>query len=145
MHLYFYVWLRVKYDWKRDFLYGTTTVMANWVLVIQQALFCVCVCVCNSPFHSIFATNLWNMFYCCCFIAKLCLTLGDPMDGSAPDFPVLRIRWPKYRSFSFSISSSSEYSGLISFRMDWSDLLGVQGALRVFSNTIAQKHQFFST
>ena len=98
--------------------------------MIQQALFCVCVCVCNSPFHSIFATNLWNMFYCCCFIAKLCLTLGDPMDGSAPDFPVLRIRWPKYRSFSFSISSSSEYSGLISFRMDWSDLLAVQGTLK---------------
>ena len=58
---------------------------------------------------------------------------------------VLRIKWPKYWSFSFNISPSNEYSGLISFRMDWSDLLGVQGALRVFSNTIAQKHQFFST
>ena len=42
---------------------------------------------------------------------------------------VLRIRWPKYWSFSFSISPSNEYSGLISFRMDWLDLLGVQGAL----------------
>ena len=40
---------------------------------------------------------------------------------------VLRIRWPKYWSFSFSISSSSEYPGLISFRMDWLDLLAVQG------------------
>ena len=40
------------------------------------------------------------------------------------------IRWPKYGSFSFSISSSSEYSGLISFRMDWLDLLAVQGALK---------------
>ena len=40
---------------------------------------------------------------------------------------VLRIRWPKYWSFSFSISPSSEYSGLISFRMDWLDLLAVQG------------------
>ena len=40
------------------------------------------------------------------------------------------IRWPKYWSFSFSISSSSEYSGLISFRMDWFDLLGVQGTLK---------------
>ena len=39
----------------------------------------------------------------------------------------LRIRWPKYWSFSFSISPSSEYSGLISFRMDWLDLLAVQG------------------
>ena len=42
---------------------------------------------------------------------------------------VLRIRWPKYWSFSFSISSSDEYSGLISFRMDWLDLLAVQGTL----------------
>ena len=41
--------------------------------------------------------------------------------------PVLCIRWAKYWSFSFSISSSSEYSGLISFRMDWLDLLAVQG------------------
>ena len=40
---------------------------------------------------------------------------------------VLRIRWPKYWNFSFSISSSNEYSGLISFRMDWLDLLAVQG------------------
>ena len=39
----------------------------------------------------------------------------------------LRVRWPKYWSFSFSISPSSEYSGLISFRMDWFDLLTVQG------------------
>ena len=44
--------------------------------------------------------------------------------------PVLRIRWPKYWSFSFSTSPSSEYSGLISFRMDWLDLLAVQGTLR---------------
>ena len=42
---------------------------------------------------------------------------------------VLRIRWPKYWSFSFSISPSGEYSGLISFRMDWSDLIAVQGTL----------------
>ena len=51
----------------------------------------------------------------------------------------LHIRWPKYWSFSFSISPSNGYSGLISFRIDWIDLLVVQG---VFSNTIIQKHQF---
>ena len=45
---------------------------------------------------------------------------------------VLRIRWPKYWSFSFSISPSNEYSGLISFRMDWLDLLAVQGTLKSF-------------
>ena len=43
---------------------------------------------------------------------------------------VLHIMWPKYRSFSFSISPSNEYSGLISFRMDWLDLLAVQGTLK---------------
>ena len=43
---------------------------------------------------------------------------------------VLHIRWPKYWSFSFSISPSNEYSGLISFRMDWWDLLAVQGTLK---------------
>ena len=43
---------------------------------------------------------------------------------------VLRIRWPKYWSFSFSISPSNEYSGLISFRMDWLYLLAVQGTLK---------------
>ena len=55
----------------------------------------------------------------------------------------LRIRWPKYWSFSFSITPSNEHSGLISFRMDWLDLFAVKGLSRVFSNTTVQKHQFF--
>ena len=58
---------------------------------------------------------------------------------------VLQIRLTKYWSFSFNISPSNEYSGLISFRIDWFDLLAFQGTLRVFSNTIVQKHQFFGT
>ena len=57
----------------------------------------------------------------------------------------LCIRWPKYWSFSFSISPSNEHPGLISFRMNWLNLLAVQGLSRVFSNTTVQKHQFFST
>ena len=44
----------------------------------------------------------------------------------------LRVRWPKYWSFSFGISPSNEYSGLISFRMDWLDVLAVQGTLKSF-------------
>ena len=52
------------------------------------------------------------------------------------------IRWPKYWSISFSISPSSEYSGLASFRIDWLGLLAVQGLSRVFSTTIVKKHQF---
>ena len=57
----------------------------------------------------------------------------------------LCIRCPKYWSFSFSISPSNEYSGLISFRMDWLAVLLSKGLSRVFSNTTAQKHQFFGT
>ena len=53
----------------------------------------------------------------------------------------LHMRWPKYRSFSFSIGPSSEHPGLISFRMDWLDLLSVQGNQGVFSSTTVQKHQ----
>ena len=66
-----------------------------------------------------------------------------PASGS---FPMsLCIRWPKYWSFSFSICPSNEYSGLISFRMDWLDLLAVQGTLKSLLNTTVQKHQFFGT
>jgi len=113
---------------------------------------------------------------CCCSVAKLCLTLCDPMDYSTPGslyftisqsllklmsiesvmpsnylilchpllllpsiFPSIRVfsnesalpnRWPKHCSFSFSISPSNKYSGLISFRIDWFDLLAVQGTLK---------------
>ena len=52
---------------------------------------------------------------------------------------VLRIRWPKYWSFSFSISLSNEYSGLISFRMDWLDLLAVQETLKSFLQQCSSK------
>ena len=55
----------------------------------------------------------------------------------------LHMRWPKYWNFSFSISPSNEHSGLVSFRMDWLDLLASKGLSRVFSNTTVQKHQFF--
>ena len=53
-----------------------------------------------------------------------------------PNESVLHIRWPKYWSFSFSISFSNEYSGLIFFRTDWFDLLAVQGTLK----TLLQHH-----
>ena len=53
-----------------------------------------------------------------------------PTSGSFSSESVLCIRWPKYWSFSFSISPSNEYSGLISFRIDWFDLLAVQGTLK---------------
>ena len=55
------------------------------------------------------------------------------------------VKWLQYWSFSFSIIPSKEYPGLIFYRMDWLDLLAVQGLSRVFSNTTVQKHQFFGT
>ena len=72
---------------------------------------------------------------------------SHPLSSPSPpasNESTLRMRWPKYWSFSFSISPSNEHPGLISFRMDWLDLPAVQGTLsRVFSNTTVQKHQFF--
>ena len=56
---------------------------------------------------------------------------------------VLRIRWPKYWRFSFSISPSNEYSGLISFRLDWLDLLVVQGTLKSFLQHHSSKASIF--
>ena len=55
-----------------------------------------------------------------------------PSNRVSSNESVLRIRWPKYWNFSFSINPSNEYSGLNSFRMDWFDLLAVQGTLKSF-------------
>ena len=80
------------------------------------------------------------------------LILSRPLLLLLSIFPSVRVFsnesvlwWPKYWSFSFSISPSDEYSGLISFRMDWFDFLAVQlgGLSRLFSSTTVQKHQFF--
>ena len=82
------------------------------------------------------------------------LILCCPFLFCLQSFPVLRsfpMSWlfhqvTKYRSFGFSISPSNEYSGLISFRIDWFNLLAVQGTLsRVFWSTTVQKYQFFGT
>ena len=58
---------------------------------------------------------------------------------------VLHFRWPKCWCFSFSISPSNEYSRLTSFRMDWLDLLAVQGTLKSLLQHHSSKHQFFGT
>ena len=56
----------------------------------------------------------------------------------------LQIRWPKYWNFSFKISPTNEHPGLISFKMDWLDLLAVQGTLKSLLQHHSSKHQFFS-
>ena len=59
-----------------------------------------------------------------------CCSQSLPASGSFPMSQLFRIRWPKYWSSSFSISPSNEHPGLISFRMDWLDLLAVEGTLK---------------
>ena len=85
---------------------------------------------CQSPskpmsIESVMPSN--HLILCCSF---LLLPLIFPNIRVSSNESALRIRWPKYWSFSFNISPSNEHSGLISFRMDWLDLLAVQGTLR---------------
>ena len=77
----------------------------------------------------------------------LCRPLIPPSIRVFFNESTLCMRWPKYWSFSFSISPSNEHPGLISFRMDWSPWISLQstGLSRIFSNTIVQNHQFFGT
>ena len=89
---------------------------------------------------SLSITNSWSLFKLMTLVmSSNHLILCHPLLLLPSIFPsirvfsnesILRIRWPKYWSFSFSISPSNEYSGLISFRMDWLDLLAVQGTLK---------------
>ena len=69
-----------------------------------------------------------NHFILCHLLLLLSSIFPSIMVFSNESVPL--ISWPKYRSFSFSISPSNEYSGLISFRMDWVDVLAVQGTLK---------------
>ena len=90
---------------------------------------------------SLFVTNSWSLFKLMSIGSEMPsnhLILCHPFLLPPSIFPsirvfsnesALRIRWPKYWSFSFNISPSNEHSGLISFRMDWLDLLAVQGTL----------------
>ena len=69
--------------------------------------------------------------------------LNLPQHQALSNESALRMRWPKYWSFSFSISPSNEHPGLISFRMDWLDLLAIQGTLKSLLQHHSQKRQFF--
>ena len=73
----------------------------------------------------------------------LLLPLIPPSIRVFSNEPTLRIRWPKYWSFSFSISPSNEHPGLISFRMDWLDLLVVQGTLKSLLQHQSSKASIF--
>ena len=104
---------------------------------------------------SLSITNSWNLLRLMSIKSVMPsrhLFLCHPLSLMSSIFPsvrvfsnelVLCIRWPKYWSFSFSSNPFNEYPGLISFRIDWFNLPGVQGTARVFSTVAVQKHQFF--
>ena len=110
-----------------------------------------------SPQASLFITNSWSLLKHMSIVSVIPsnhLILYHPLLLLPSIFPrfrdfsnelVLCIKWPKYWSFSLSISPTNGYSGLISFRIDQLDLLAVQGTLRSLLQTTFQKHQFFST
>ena len=99
-------------------------------------------CLTSAHQASLSFTVSWSSLKLTCIESMMPsnhLILCHPSSPPALNFPsiwvfsnesVLRIRWPKYWSFSFSISPSNEQSGLISFKMDWLDLLAVQGTLK---------------
>jgi len=104
---------------------------------------------------SLFITNSWSLLKLMSIESVMPynhLILCCPLPLLSSIFPsirvfsndsVLHIKWPKYWSFTFSITPSNEYSGLISFRIGCLTSLQSKGLSRVFSNTTVQKHQFF--
>ena len=99
---------------------------------------------CASPTPEAYSNSCPSRQWCHPTISSSVVPFSS-LQSSPASGSVLLIKWPKYWSFSFSINPYNEYSGLISFRTDWLDLLAVQGTLQIFSNTIVQKHQFFGT
>ena len=91
----------------------------------------------SMSFESVMLSN--HLILCCTLPL---LSLIFPIIWVFSNELAVHIRWPKY--WSFSISPSSEHSGLISFRINWFDLLESKGLSRVFSNITVQTHQFFS-
>ena len=104
-----------------------------WLFVTQWTSACqASLSITNSwsllKLMSIASVMLSNHLFLCCPLLLLLSTFPNIRVFSSES--VIHIRWPKYWSFSFSISPCNEYSGLISFRMDWLDLLAVQGTLK---------------
>ena len=139
------------------------TVIVYWVIIpFSSVQLLSCVQLFATPWTaahqaSLSITNSWSLLKLISIesvmpsnhlILRCPLLLSTSIFASIRVFSnesALRIRWPKYWSFNFNISPSNEHSGLISFRMDWLDLMQSKGLSRVFSNTTVQKHQFFST
>ena len=90
---------------------------------------------CPSPTPGVYSSSCPLSWWCYPTISSSVIPFSSclqsfPVSGSFPMSQLFAIRWPKYWSFNFNISPSNEYSGLISVRMDWLDLLAVQGTLK---------------
>ena len=134
---YIYLWLFVVQSLSHVWLFAklwTAAHQASLSFTISQSLLKL------MSFESMMSSN---HFVLCCPL--LLLPSIFPRIRVFSNQSDLCIRWPKYWSFRLSISPSNENSGLISFGIDWFNLLAVQGTLRVFSNITIQKHQFFGT
>ena len=119
--------------------YQWSLVGTPWT-VAHQAFLSFTISWSSVKLMSIMSTVPSNHLTLC--YSLLLLPLIFPSIRNFSSESALCISWPKYWSFSFSISPSSEYSGLISFRIDWIDLLAVQGTLKSFLQHY-RKHQFF--
>jgi len=113
--------------------------MTPWTAALQASL---SITISRSLFKlmSIKSVMPSNHLFLCCSLLLLPSVFPSIRDFSNDS--VLHIRWPKFWSFSFSISPSNEYSGLISFRMDWLDLLAVQRTLKSLLQYHSSKASF---
>ena len=133
--------------WSASEVLKWSYVLLTWISSVQL-LSCVQIFATHGPKHARIPCPAPSPRACSnsCPSSQLCHTTISssviPFSSCLPSSPAtgsyqwVCIRWPKYWSFSFSISPSNEYSGLISFRMDWLDLLAVHGALK----TLLQHH-----
>ena len=132
-----HLWFRSDQSLSRVRLFATP-----WIAAHQASL-----SITNSR-SSLTLTSIESVMPSSHLILCCPLLLLPPIPPSIRVFSnesTLRMWWPKYWSFSFSISPSNEHPGPISFRMNWLDLLAVQGTRKsLFSNTTVQKHRFFS-
>ena len=131
MHLLMFYWLCQTFEYVR---FSSVRLLSHvWLFAIPWTA------ACQASQSIINSWNLLKLMSIELVMPSNHLILSRPLLQLPSIFPsirvfssdsVLHIRWPKYWSFSFNISPSNEYSGLISFRIDWLDLLAVQGTLK---------------
>ena len=148
-HAYVCVCLKRKWVRRRKQTYGSVQSLSRvrlfatpWIAAHQASLSITCsqILLKLMSIESVMPSS--HLILCC---PLLLLPSIPPSIRVFSNESTLSMRWPKYWSFSFSISPSNEHPGLISFRMDWWISLQFKGLSRVFSNTTVQKHQFFGT